>query len=198
MKILPAYLFLAVVSVTVVHRSPTPDHAAVDPTGADYAEWLPRLDRSESIAPGDVVGVFGGRISRRTRWAEALLVVSTRPCVVGNAVDGRARRSGHEAVAFLGQVPVRVRGPVDVGDLLLPSGRQDGTAIAVAPEDLAPGRIGQVVGRAWESARGRGVQLVTASVGLERGTVTQLAMESMRAELDEVHALLRRAMAGRE
>jgi hypothetical protein len=37
--------------------------------GADYAEWLPLADPTEELAPGDVVGVSGGRVSRRTAGA---------------------------------------------------------------------------------------------------------------------------------
>ena len=34
--------------------------------GADYAEWLPRLHPDESIESGDVVGIFGGSVSKQT------------------------------------------------------------------------------------------------------------------------------------
>lgn len=152
--------------------------------GADYAEWLPQRDPAEHFAKGDVVGVHAGRISRDLRGAEALLVISTDPCLVGNVpgAEGDAREN-HQIVAFMGQVPVRVLGPVERGDLLVPSGRGDGVALAVAPEDLDPRRIDRVIGRAWESATGPGEHRVNASIGLGHAQVTRIAFQAVHAEL---------------
>ena len=54
------------------------------------------------------------------------------------------------------------------GDLLVPSGRDDGTAVAIAPETLDPARVADVIGRAWEPASGAGEHRVNASIGLGR------------------------------
>ena len=127
----------------------------------DFAEFLPRLDPAEPLVPGDVVGVFGGRVSRRTEGADRVLVVTSRPIVLGN--DPGPDRGLHEKVALLGQVPVRVRGEVRAGDLLVASGRQDGTAVGVPADELEVGRSHLVVGRSLEESRG---ESVPALVGL--------------------------------
>lgn len=159
--------------------------------GADYAEWLPKLDPAERLRTGDVVGVHSGRISRDLEGAHALLVISTDPCLVGNSAGAEAdSREAHEIVAFMGQVPVRVRGAVRRGDLLVPSGSNDGVAVAVAPEDLDPRQVDRVIGRAWESARGAGEHRVNASIGLGRAAVTAIAFEAVRAELDQMRDLM--------
>lgn len=171
--------------------------AAFTGGGADYAEWLPRLSATETFSKGDVVGLYAGKISRSVKGADALLVISTNPCLVGNASGAEENtREGHEIVAFMGQVPVRVLGPVKSGDLLVPSGLGDGTARAVSPESLAPEHVASVIGRAWESARGRGEHRVVASIGLGRERVTAIAFEAVRAELDDVQDLLE-ALAAR-
>lgn len=67
-------------------------------------------------------------------------------------------------VAFAGQVPVRVRGHVNEGDFIVPSGRGDGygRAIAYATENLL-----QAVGIAWESKESVGDGMVLCAVGLK-------------------------------
>jgi hypothetical protein len=96
----------------------------------DFAEWHPAKNRDELPYPeGSVVGLFSGKISLRTADADMVAVVSRRAMCVGSfpgpdkAVDG-------DIIAYLGQVPVRVRGRVAAGDLLVPSLRHDGTAVA--------------------------------------------------------------------
>ncbi|MEL6903943.1 MAG: VCBS repeat-containing protein, partial [Planctomycetota bacterium] len=145
--------------------------------GADYAEWLELRDPTEELAPGDVVGVFAGQVSKKLEGADTLLVVSTNPVLVGNAGDAETTdREGHAIIAFLGQVPVRCRGAVRAGDFLIPSDLEDGTAVAVAPEDLLPDDFDRVLGRAWGSSDGRGVAAVNAAVGLDRGAVAKAAL----------------------
>jgi hypothetical protein len=134
-------------------------------TGGDYAEALPRLDPGEHIEKGDIVGVFAGKVSKRTTGAQHVLVVSSRPAVVGN-LPPEEQEAGYEKVAFLGQVQVRVRGPVQAGDFILASGKDDGTGVAVAPERIRPDQLERIVGRAWQSSDGQGVKRINAAVGL--------------------------------
>jgi hypothetical protein len=166
----------------------------------DYAEFLPRLDPDETLEPGDVVGVFGGRVSRSTQGADQLMVVSTRPIVLGND-PGEGNEAGYEKVAFLGQVEVRVRGPVMAGDFILPSGLDDGAGVAVAPGEITPEQFAQVVGQAWESSDELGVKRVRAVVGLVQhdpsvarmvGQIQTLEMEgtAQQAQIDELEARL--------
>jgi hypothetical protein len=103
-------------------------------TSSDFAEYLPSLEPDDQFEPGEVVGLFGGHVSHRTRGADRAMVVSTHPVVGGRPHPEDASR--HARVAFLGQVPVRVRGPVSAGDVLVPSGEEDGTAVAVSADEL--------------------------------------------------------------
>ncbi len=133
--------------------------------------------------PGDVVGVRGGKISKDLTGAEQILVISTNPALVGNAADAESTgRDGYEVTAFLGQVPVRVRGVVQSGDFLLPSGRHDGTAVAVAPRDLRAEQLARVLGRAWESSDEPGAKTVNAAIGLDEAAAAACVIASPIAE----------------
>lgn len=134
-------------------------------TSADFAECLPRLDLSESLEPGDVVGVSGGRVTKATADAHHVAVVASRPIVVGNMPPAEQRHL-YTAVTLIGQVRVRVRGPVREGDLIVPSGHDDGTAVAVEATDAHSSA--DVIATAWETAEGPGVHEIAAVVGLPR------------------------------
>ena len=135
--------------------------------GADFAEWLPRLHPGETIQPGEIVGLVGGRISKATRGATQAMVVSSAPIAAGN-YPGRERRAAYAPVAFLGQVPALVRGPVQAGDLIVASGRDDGTGVALPSESIGIGRLGQIVGQAWQGSSSRGLRRVRIAVGMPR------------------------------
>ena len=112
-----------------------------------------------------MVGVVGGRITKSTADAHHVTVIAARPIVVGNRPPAQQRHL-YNAVAFIGQVRVRVRGAVREGDLIVPSGRHDGTGIAV-PADDADACL-DVIATAWETADGEGVHDIAAVVGLQR------------------------------
>ena len=117
----------------------------------DFAEYLPKRGSRKRLSPGTVVGLKAGSVSLVTEDAERTLVVTSSPVVLGND-PGVEKRADHVAVAFLGQVPVRVRGHVDAGELLIPSGKNDGFARA-APETLQdPALLSRVIGRALATA----------------------------------------------
>ena len=137
-------------------------------TSGDYAEWLPRVDEDELIAAGDVVGVFGGMISKTTAKADIVMVVSTSPNVIGSApVRDEQKMATGNAVAFVGQALVRVCGPVAVGDYVVASGLGDGTAIAVPPAEMTAEQLPLVVGRAWQASDDDGVKRVNTAIGLD-------------------------------
>lgn len=168
---------------------------------ADYAEFMPRADPVEAIEPTDVVGVVDGAVTKRTAEAEQAMVVSGQSIVTGNSPgqDPEARE-GYEQVAFVGQVPVRVRGPVETGDLIVPSGEGDGTGDAIAPGAYRPGD-GPLVGRAWEGDTDGGVSEVTVAVGLETGEALAEPLARHRKRIDELEAEneeLRERVAGIE
>lgn len=157
--------------------------------GADFAELLPVRVDSEMPRPGDVVGVIDGRISLDTRGANQLMVVSTQPIIVGNAPGGE-RTAGSLPVAFLGQVPVRVRGPVSAGDLLVASGKSDGHALAVDRSAWNPAQHGPVIGQAWESSDGQAPTRIRAAIGIGQAAAAERALRRQQAViLSQAHRI---------
>lgn len=173
--------------------------------GNDYAEWLQHRDADTTFHAGDVVGVFGGRISHDTDGADQIMVVSTQPIVVGNRPqeddDGI---DGWDKVAFIGQAPVKVIGSANEGDFLIPSGRHDGTAIAIAPKDITPAQLAQVIGTAWDSTASAGESVINAAIGIDQSAASarviaalyenqrrqQTELEALRAEMLAIKAML--------
>ena len=91
------------------------------PEAADYAEWFPwrpsDLASSKQLGPGTVVQLTNGsELSLDTSGAGACMVVSTTPSIAAGVPADAARRGEGALVAFVGQVPVRCRGPVRLGD----------------------------------------------------------------------------------
>jgi hypothetical protein len=134
-------------------------------TSADYAEWLVRDEGEPPMQAGDVVGVFAGRIRRATDGADHVLVVSTAPAIVAGRPD-RDARDRYEKVAMLGQVPVRVRGPVRAGDLVIPSGDADGTGVGIAADGASIDDHATALGVAWQANPSTGVAAVRCAIGL--------------------------------
>lgn len=157
--------------------------------GSDYAEWLPCLQEDEVIEAGDIVGVFGGKVTKTTEKAHHFMAITDRPIVLGNMPD-KEQEHLYEQVSFIGQIPIKVRGSVQAGDYIIPSGLNDGTGIAVAPQDLTPSQCGQIVGRAWESSDEVEVKRVNAAVGLDNSSAVATSlmseMETLKAELQEL------------
>ena len=163
----------------------------LDGTTADYGEYMPKRDSTADIETADVVGVVDGSITKLTDEAGQALVVSDRSIVTGNSPGpDAADREDHEVCAFVGQVPVKVRGSVDAGDLLVPSGEHDGTARAVAPADYRPSD-GPLVGRAWEASESDAIERVTVAVGIESGDVLGPALDAQHEELQAENERLR-------
>jgi hypothetical protein len=72
----------------------------------------------------------------------------------------------YEKVAFRGQVPVNVVGAVDIGDYILPSGNNDGLAIAVDPAEMKIGDYQRIIGVAWSEADFDPVNIINVAIGL--------------------------------
>lgn len=165
---------------------------------SDYAECLPRLFEDEAIAPAEIVGVFAGKVTKATDEAHHTAVVSNRSIVKGN-MPHQEEEHLYEDVAFLGQVPVRIRGKVKAGDYIVPSGLNDGTGIAVSPQNLTPDCYAQIVGKAWESSDDEGIKTINTVVGLQSGypgaeiaSLIQNQQEEikiLRAELEDLKAM---------
>jgi len=153
--------------------------------GADYAEYLPKMDKTETMRPADIVGVVGGKITKKTTRAQKVMVISSQPIVLGNWKGPDTQ--GHEAVAFIGQVPVRVQGPVKLGDYIIPSGHHDGTGIAVSPSQLTVNHLPYIVGQAWESSDRPDTKLITVAITISLDSASHV-MLSMKAEMDILKA----------
>jgi hypothetical protein len=160
--------------------------------GSDYAEYLPRRDE-ETLEPGDVVGVFEGEVTKRTEGASQVMVVSTRPIVLGNN-PGEDKTEGYARVAFIGQVEVKVRGSVEAGDLLMPSGLGDGTAVAVSGDEMSAAQFRQVFGQAWEGSGDSGVKRIRAAVGLLQHDPSVARLEAENRALRGENAEMREAI----
>lgn len=128
---------------------------SINASGADYAEWIPWS--SPKPATGSIVTYNGSNY-----------VVSSKDTAafVGNDVFNETEAL---LVTFAGQVPVRVTGPVAVGDILISNG--DGTARAVNASNATIGNILAKVAIAQEASSDPGVKLVKASVGTSSATV---------------------------
>ncbi len=152
---------------------------------ADYAEWLERINPAELIVAGEIVGVFGGKISKYTANAQHLMVISTKPAILGN-VPKSGTEPLHEKVAFMGQIPVKVKGLVISGDYILPSGLNDGHGIAVSPDKITPAQYKNIVGVAWSgSLNTHSVSLINMAIGLNSNDMARLA-EQQEKRINEI------------
>ncbi|MCZ4409127.1 hypothetical protein O3Q51_09920 [Cryomorphaceae bacterium 1068] len=163
--------------------------------GADYAEWLEKENQSERLSPGEVVGVKNGKVSKSTADVDHYLAVSTNPIVLGN-MPPEGKEDGFAKIAFLGQVPIRVVGRVEAGDYILPSGNNDGMAIAVSGTDLPTQRFNEIIGVAWESSDNEAPALVNVALGLNKNDLSDRVssleneMEQLKDQMAQIMAML--------
>lgn len=134
----------------------------------DYAEWLERRDYEENITAGDIVGIIGGKISKDLKNAEQVMVVSYRPIVLGNAPEDDQLHRGNN-VAFMGQVPVKVMGPVQSGDYIIAHPEFLGYGIAKKPLEMNTQDFKTSVGRSWDTNQNDGPKMVNTVVGIHNG-----------------------------
>lgn len=134
----------------------------------DYAEWLERIDHAEVISRGDIVAVKGGKITKDIKNAEQIMAVSEFPIVLGNVPNEDEKHLGHN-VAFMGQIPVKITGPVHSGDYIVASEQIPGYGIAINPQKIKAEELALVVGRSWETHEGKGPKLVNTVIGVHNG-----------------------------
>lgn len=159
----------------------TNDGAVYGSKGADYAEYLPKKYATEQFIKGEVVGVHNGKISKVTTGADQILAITSQPLVLGNMPDAGSEEE-MEKIAFLGQIPVFVMGPVKVGDYIIASGKNDGTAKAVAASDITVDMLSSVLGTAWSGYEGEGITMINTSIGLRPQEVTEVIREQQKLE----------------
>lgn len=161
--------------------------------GADYAEWLPRLNPEEKFIAGQIVGVYGGRISKDTRGADQIMSISMAPVVIGN-VPPEEERHLYEKVAFVGQVPIMVRGRVEAGDYIVASGRGDGFGYGISPADLNISHLPNIVGRSLSAAQSLYGDVVTVLIGVRTNEWAEIfrkqdtEIAGLRREVAELRA----------
>ena len=161
----------------------------------DYAEYLPKANIGDDFNPGDVVGVKFGSISANTDDAEKVMVVSTKAVVLGNA-PAEGEEPNYEKIAFMGQVPVNVLGPVAPGDYILPSGQNDRYGKAKKTDELTILDYSKIIGIAWEGSDGPGA-VINVAVGLNANDValyTQKLEERIDAQALEIEDLVKRLL----
>lgn len=120
----------------------------------DYAEFMEKLHKQEQIDIFQLVAVKHNKITKNTEDATLIMITSTDGGLRGgNPMDiPRDNDPNWVAVAYIGQVPVLVDGPVKEGDYIIPSGKNDGKGKAVSPEEITVAQFNQVAGRALESS----------------------------------------------
>jgi len=135
------------------------------------------MDPNENISAGDIIGVNGGKISKYTTNAQQNMVISTKPAILGN-MPMTGEEKLYEKVAFMGQIPVKVRGIVLVGDYILPSGLNDGIGRAVSSDDITAEQYREIVGVAWSSSLlNDGVSIINMAIGLNANDVSRLVAQ---------------------
>lgn len=155
----------------------------------DYAEWLERLNSNETILEGDIVGVYNGKISKFiSEDVQRILVISTSPAVLGN-MPLEKNKEFYERVAFLGQVPVKVKGNVFPGDYILPSGENNGVGIGVAKSDLKARDYKKIVGVAWTSSLENTYGYVKMAIGLNANDMADL-VDSQQIKIQSIEKRL--------
>jgi hypothetical protein len=154
----------------------------------DYAEWIERNPKERDLQFGEIVGIKGGKASLNTADADHIMIISTRPIVLGNAPQPE-KEENFEKVAFLGQAPVRVSGKVAVGDYILASGRNDGIGIAVHPSQVKIGDYKRIVGVAWEAAKENAINLINIGIGLNKHDLAP-KVETISQKIDNIVAYL--------
>lgn len=162
-----AYLIVAIDNENTYDANKITYQGVTYASGAgDYAEYLRKIDNNEDLNFGDIVGVYGGQVTKNTSKANRVMVVSRKPIVLG-AMPEVGTEQDYAKIAFMGQVPVKVFGRVNIGDYIIPSGNNDGVGIAISPLQVDLSNVKKIVGVAWEnSVTDHGLTKINVAVGL--------------------------------
>jgi hypothetical protein len=121
----------------------------------DFAEYHRRADGEPPFEEGDVVGFRRGVLSRKTTNCSMLGIISRKAVVEGSAPP-KSERCLYDTVAYNGIVPVKLSlstssapssgcactAVPEQGQLLVPSGNHDGTAVLVPADSGLRSRVG--------------------------------------------------------
>ncbi|EMY3584906.1 hypothetical protein ABF200_002185, partial [Flavobacterium psychrophilum] len=143
---------------------------------ADYAEWLEKTNTKEVFSPGDIVGIKNGKITKNTTNAEQILAISTKPAVLGNVPDENVKEN-FEKVAFMGQIPIKIKGESKLGNYIIASGKNDGYGYSISPENINPLHYKNIIGIAWSNVliNKYGEKFVNTSIGITTKIMSELA-----------------------
>lgn len=152
-------------------------------SAGDYAEYLELMNHNDfqKIIPAQVVGVKGGKISLNTNDSDKIMVVSTNPAVVGKT-PSKENEKKFKAVAFMGQVPVFVLNKAKIGDYIIPSGNNDGYAVAKPKELMEIDDYKNIIGIAWEETNSS--KLINVVVGINTNDVVGVIKEQQNKITD--------------
>ena len=134
----------------------------------DYAEWLERKNPNEIIDTGDIVAIVGGKITKDLTNAEQVMAISHHPIVLGNTPEEGKEYLGNN-IAFMGQIPVKIMGPVKSGDYIVGKGKLKGFGVAISPEKMSLEDFKHAVGRSWDANPESGPKMVNTVVGVHNG-----------------------------
>ena len=154
----------------------------------DYAEWMERTNVNETITPGDIVGVKGGKITKDLKGAEQIMAVSTQPIVSANMPDNEKVGLGN-TIAFVGQIPVKIMGAVTTGDFIVAKGNIPGYGVAVKPSEMTTEDFRLIVGRAWETIDVDGPKMVNTLVGVQNNDFLKI-IQKYQQKVTDVEARL--------
>lgn len=145
-------------------------------SAGDYAEYLELMNYNDfqKIVPAQIVGVKGGKISLNTNDSDKIMVISTNPAVVGKA-PSKENEKKFKAVAFMGQVPVFVLNKAKIGDYIIPSGNNDGYAVAKSKDMMEIDDYKNIIGIAWEETNSS--KLINVVVGINTNDVVGVIKE---------------------
>ncbi len=127
-------------------------------SSGDFAEYYPRKPGEHAFEEGELVAIGENGLTRDTKEASQLAVITRRAIVIGSRPNTQ-RLSSYDTVALSGRIPVRLRGGFRFGDHVVPSGHSDGTAVAVHRQRAAlPKVVGRIEAedttpRYWETRR---------------------------------------------
>ena len=167
----------------------------------DYAEYLPKANKTDDFKPGYIVGMKNGAISLNTVNADKLFAISTKPIVLGNMPED-SKVGDYEKAAFMGQVPVYVLGKVNMGDYIVPSGYHNGFGKAVAPANMKAEDYANIVGMAWSASTSNSASLVNVAIGLNAGDISKLVatqsneIADLKSQINQTNTLLAKLVPG--
>ncbi len=169
--------------------------------GADFAEFLEKLNPADEFEPGEIVGVFGGKISHQIDGADHILVISTSPVVLGNGPLPELEHL-YARVAFLGQVPTLVVGEANSGDYIIPSGLNDGTGLAVSAAAIQPQDLSTIVGTVWSVSEDGQVNVAVGFKAINWGNIIQdnpapnheVDIEDLKDRVDALESIIERLL----